>query len=234
MRRIFIFAGLMSLLLSTTACVSVNKLKEVDLENRDVAVMAAFPPNPIVHTNFWYASSGGRNPVVGAIRLGTAAAREVEANRVERKMRRALDNVDIAQIAAVQIMRQSADALGFNPVKRPSDADFVFDIKIDSYGIDAENFDSALRLFINGTVSIYDETRGGRRIWRDGLRIRERISRGVFASGGTGLGNIITARELADLDVAELEEGFKRLADVAAQSLSRELQQDYWESRRRR
>jgi hypothetical protein len=231
MKRFSPFAALF-LLLGISACVSVNKLKEIDLENRKVAVMAAFPPSPIVSTNFWYASSGSGSPLVDAIRLGTAAAREVEANRVERKMRRALDNVDVAHIAAVEILKESADALEFQPVRNARDADFVFDIKIDSYGVDAENFDSALRLFINGTVSIYDESRGGRRVWRDALRIRERISRGVFASGGTGLGNIISARELANLEPEELEEGFKRLANVAAKSLARELQQDYWQSRR--
>lgn len=234
MKNYIYFSFLLIGLLGISACVSVNKLKEVDLENKKIAVMAAFPPRPIVHTNFWYASSGGGSPIARAVRLGTAAVREVEANKAERKLRRALEQVDIAHIAAVQIVKESADVLDFQPVRSPKDADFVFDIKIDSYGIDAENFDSALRLFINGTVQIYDESRGGRRIWRDALRIREQISRGIFATGGTGLGNIISARELEKLDEQELEEGFRRLADIASQSLARELTHDYYESRRRR
>lgn len=212
-------------------CGPSHRLAEVDFAGRRVAVMAAIPPSPRVLSGPWGEGAVNlRDPIGSAMRLGTAAHKWEEARRAQARLDSAAQHVDVAEIVARRALLGSAEALGYNPVSDPRTADFVLDIRLSDYGLVADSFEGAVFFAMQGEVVLRD--REGRRIWRRRLREREALRASVFGLPPAA-GNVVTARALARLSVAEMVEGLERLAAHAAERVGARLRRDAAGSRGR-
>lgn len=197
-----------------------------------MAVMAAIPPEPRVYSNFWLDSGSYErtHPLVIAARAGSAIAKGAQVRKAQARLDSALQYVDVPEIIARETVVNTADFMGLTVANRTKDADYILDLRIEQYGIDADSWQGATSMIIRGDVLIYENT-SKRAIWKKELYVRERLSPRMFGISPT-VGNIFTARDLSRLSAKEMETGFRNLSDFAAARISEVLREDYARSRK--
>lgn len=213
---------------------SSNRLKEYDFRDRTVSIMAAIPPAPQVFTDRYYdyASSYSRpHPAVVVARVGTAIAKEIQAEKAEARLDSALQQLDVSERIAKRTLVNAAKHLGYRPVSGVSKSDYIMDLRVRRYGINASNWNGAASLLIQGSVRMIDPNTH-RQIWKKEISFSERLTGRMLGFGGTAVGSIVTTRQLARLSVPELKNGFESLSDFAADRIAQELQDDYMRTRR--
>ena len=214
-----------------TGCGPSHRLSEYDFSDRSVAVIAAIPPGPRVASGPWgEAFVDLRDPIGSAIRVGTAAKKHGEARRAQLRLDSASAKVDVAAILARRALAGSAPTLALRPVDDPTTSDFVLDIRVYNYGLVADSYEGATYFAVEADVVLLDgATRAT--IWKDKLSEREVLTNTLFGLPPAA-GNVVTARALARLSVEEMERGLVRLAEFAADRVTRTLRADFLESRR--
>jgi hypothetical protein len=212
-------------------CSGTNRLREVDLRGRAVAVVAAIPPHPRVQAGDpAEAAVDPYDPVGSAIRVGTAAAKYHEARRAQARLDSAVARVDVADRIARRVLLDSAEQVGFDPVPSPDEADFLLDLRIHDYSLVADSFEGATFFALEGDVLLIDPY-SGRTLWERSVREREVLDAALFGLPAAA-GNVVTARALAQLTEAQMEAGLERLADYVAGRIVDRLRADYLYSRR--
>ena len=214
-----------------SGCGPSHRLRDYDFNGRSVAVIAAIPPGPRVLSGPWGESFvDPRDPLGTAVRVGTAAAKWEQARKAQARLDSAAARVDLAEIVARRVLTGSAPTLGLRPVDRPEDADFVLDLRVYDYGLVADSYDGATYFAMEAEVVLLDE-RTRETIWKEKLREREVLTHTLFGLPPAA-GNVVTARALARLSAEEMEAGLVRLAEFAADRVTRELREDFLDSRR--
>jgi hypothetical protein len=147
-------------------------------------------------------------------------------------MLEALSSVNVPAIVLDETSKGFASALEARLVDRGQNADYLLDLDIEQYGIQAPSWASAVSLHLRLTPSLY-HNRDGKIVWR-----RKNITIDVPASPqmfGTGqiLNDIVTAAVLSTLTVEQLEEGFRLLALESARAVISRLEQDFYRARYR-
>ncbi len=217
-------------MLLASGCGTSNRLSEVSLNGQRVAVTAAIPPHPRVQAGS-PAESGINpyDPIGSIIRVGTAAEKRRSARRAQARLDSVVARVDIADLIARRVLVESADALRFSPVSRPSDANLLLDLRIVDYALVADSFEGDTYFILLGEMLLLDPNTG-RELWHAKIEEREVLDASWFGLG-PAIGNVITGRALASLTVAEMETGLLRLSDIAAGFISERLRRDYARSR---
>lgn len=213
-----------------TGCGPSNRLREVDLAGRRVAVVAAIPPHPRVQAGS--PAEAGINPYdpVGSIlRVGTAADKRREARRAQARLDSVVARVDVADRIARGVLLRTADALGVAPADRPAGADYVLDLRIADYALVADSFEGDTYFVLLGDM-LLREASGGAELWRADIEERHVLD-GSFFGLPAAVGNVVTGRALARLTPAEMETGLLRLADLTARRVAERLERDYVRSR---
>ncbi len=207
-------------------CSSSNRLREVDLTGRRVAIMAAIPPQPRVQSGDpGEAAVNPYDPIGTAARVATAAAKYREAREAQARLDSAATMVDVADRIARRVLAQSANLTGFRPEPRPADADYHLDLQVVDYALVADSREGATYFAIEGHVRLLD-AHSGRQMWTRRLREREVLDGSVFGLPAA-VGNVVTARALARLTEEEMARGLERLADLTADRIVRRLREDY-------
>lgn len=225
----------LALLLATvlpvlSGCGPGHRLRDYDFNDRSVAVIAAIPAGPRVMSGPWSeAFVDPRDPFGTAVRVGTAAAKWDQARKAQARLDSAAARVDVAEIVARRALTGSAPTLGLRAVDRPEDAHFVLDIRVYDYGLVADSHDGATYFAMEADVVLLDE-RTRETIWKEKLREREVLTHTLFGLPPAA-GNVVTARALARLSAEEMEAGLVRLAEFAADRVTRELREDFLDSR---
>lgn len=229
--RALLLAALFAATASTLwGCSGTNRLREVDLRGRPVAVVAAIPPHPRVQAGDpAEAGVDPYDPVGSAIRVGTAAAKYREARQAQARLDSAVARVDVADRIARRVLLDSAEMLGFEPVGRPTDAAFVLDLRIHDYSLVADSFEGATFFALEGEMLLLDPA-AGRTLWAREVREREVLDAALFGLPAAA-GNVVTARALARLTEEEMTAGLERLADYVAGRVVDRLRTDYFRSR---
>ena len=225
----FVLIGLIAL--TALGCSSSNRLREVDLRDATVAVVAAIPPHPRVQSGDpSEAAIDPYDPVGSAIRVGTAVNKLREAREAQARLDSAIARVDIADHIARRVLLDSADLIGFEPVSDPDQAEFILDLRVYDYSLIADSFEGATYFALEADVLVLDPMRG-RQLWKRSIREREVLDATLFGLPAAA-GNIVTARALSRLSEEEMAEGLERLADYVAGRIVERLQHDYYRSRR--
>ncbi|MEZ4700523.1 MAG: hypothetical protein R2834_09350 [Rhodothermales bacterium] len=224
-----IYASLVLALLLGAGCHHTNRLAEYDFSGGSLAVQTIIPSRPGVFTSdfFFY---DRRRPLGLFVKLGTALIKEAEAERARVRMDSANQCIDVAAILHDRIHERSASYLNADPVDAIADADFLLDVRIRSYGIDAEAWDAGAYFKIEAEALLIDR-RGGRLIWETEFEETEPISPLLFGPH-SGLRNIITAAALSGLSVEEMTVALEQLAEFSADRITRRLQRDLYRMRR--
>lgn len=214
-----------------SGCGASNRLDEVALPGRRVAVAAAIPPAPRVQAGS--PAEAGVNPwdpVGTAVRRETSETKRRQAVRAQARLDSVVARVDVADRIARRTLARTATALGFAPAGRPAEADFVLDLQVRDYGLVADSFEGDTFFVLLGEA-VFLDARTGAELWRTDLEEREVVDNTVFRLPAIA-GNLVTGRALASLSAQEMAVALQRLGDVAAERISERLVRDYQRSRR--
>ncbi len=107
-------------------------------------------------------------------------------------------------------------------------ADYLLDVNVRDYGIDAEGWDAAARFFVNADAVLL-ETATGVEIWSARVRENQILTPQVIGQGRTTR-DVISAAALAILSVDELTRALERLSDYCADEITGRLRADLREA----
>ena len=213
-----------------TGCGPSNRLREVDLAGRRVAIVAAIPPHPRVQAGS--PAEAGINPYdpIGSIlRVGTALDKRREARRAQVRLDSVVARVDVADRIARSVLVRAADVLRVVPEGQPDGSDFVLDLRVADYALVADSFEGDTYFVLVGEMVLRDAATG-RELWQADIREREVLAGSLFGLPAV-IGNVVTGRALARLSPDEMATGLTRLADDVARRLADRLEDDYRRSR---
>lgn len=211
-------------------CGSSHRLHEVQFDGERMAVVAAIPPRPIVFTDgFGDARVDPDDPIGSFFRAGTALAKYAEVREAQARMDSALAEIDVAERIAAQTLLDGARHLGYIPVDRPADADYVLDLRVADYGLVADSWNAEVHFEVNAEMILVDR-RTRRTIWKERIRTTEPVT-DVPLGLGTSIGNVVTAAALSNLSVEEMVVALEHLADFTARQFTGKLRHDYYDSR---
>lgn len=226
-RTIILISGVL-FILTIVMCGSSNRLMEYEFNDRTAAAMMAIPPPAEVFTDSWFMVDGD-NIIETVIKLGTTIAKEVEVQKTRDKLDNALQEVDVAERIRERMLERCAKYLRYRPVDNPDDADFLFDLHMQHYGIEAKSWTASVHFKIDVKIYFIDNEKGIE-VWRKRVRERMPVTHDVFGLPGAA-GDIITAVSLSELSEEEMIAGFEHLADYTADQIARRLQRDFAKAR---
>jgi hypothetical protein len=228
MLRRAVVAGVV--LYASPACAGRHHLADYDYRGAALAVVSTYPPYPEVLTGPYFPDHS-RNPIHVIVKAGSRIAKEVEARRVRARLDTASRDVNVADRARDGIARRAARSLGARLVDEEEGADFLLEVRVRDYGIDAEDWEAAAHFFVEAQVELLDAA-SGRLIWKTRVRSRDPITPAIFGGRWHSVTrNVVTAAALADLSVEDLKRALEQLADYSADQVTRRLRNALEDSR---
>jgi len=203
------------------ACRGTGRLAEYDFQDRTLAVRSVIPPHPQVLTGPYF-TDWPANPVQAVIRAGTRIAKEVEASHVRARLDSAAAAVDIAGRLAGRAHDRAAFHLRAESTDDESSADFVVEVLVREYGIDAKDWDAAAHFYVDARLVLIDG-RDGTQIWDTRIKTHDPIAPAIFPGGAVR--DVVTARALAGQSVDEIRVALERLADYSADRITERLRE---------
>jgi hypothetical protein len=209
-------------------CGSSNRLKDYTFrELTAAAVMDA--PRPEVFTAS-FIDIDADDLFASVLHAGTALVKEITAGQAQARLDSAMIQVDVPRRVQERTLQRCSEYLHLWPVHDADGSDFLFDMYIESYGIDAESWDAGVSFQIDLKVSLLDNSTG-LEIWKTRVKEKQLLSRSHFYIDSYAAGNVITAIALSQLSTEDMAAGFQQLAEDTADRLARKLRQDYARSR---
>ena len=222
---ILVLALLLALLISCSS----NKLAHYELKDADIAAQTFMPPRANVFTDFSF-NIDPNNIVSSVLSVGTTIAREAQAVSARARLDSAMARVDVPAIIEEEVLLQAADMLNFRPVNEVDGADFVFNMDMKRYGIDASGWDVGTYFVVDSRVELIDNATH-RRIWKGRVQAREPLSARIFGLAYP-IENVLDAVALSQLSVEEMASGLEYLANLTADRIAEKLYRDFIKSRR--
>ena len=220
--------GTLVLLATLGSCTTVNRFGSYHVENAKLAASLQVPPEPRLDVNY-SVYFDANNPIGSAMSIGTNIAKAASATQAEARMRDALDAVNVPNIVLDESSRACARAMDSRLVETRRSSDFLLDLEIREYGINAESGNGAVYLRMSLVARVY-ETKSGELVWRRNISVNDRASPSMFNAFDV-VGNVVTAGVLSNMTTDQLERGFERLASESARSVARTLERDLYSKR---
>lgn len=214
--------------LTVVGCGARHRLAEYTFRDLTAAALVS-APGPEVFTGS-FIDVVEHDLISSALRAGTTLAKEVTASQAQARLDSAMIQVDVPERMKERMLQRCSEFLHLQPTPDYEGCDFLFDMYIDSYGIDAESWESMVYFQIDLKVYLLDNTTG-LEIWKAHLKRRQPLSRAIFDTGFPAAADVISAITLSQLTVEEMVTGFQYLADEAADHVVRKLRKDYAKSR---
>jgi hypothetical protein len=214
---------------SALGCAHGNRLAEFDYRDRAVSVVSDLPRRPEVLTGPYFMGGPSGDPLRDLVRVGARIFREAEAIAIRDRLDEAATRVDVGLVLEDNALDRTARYLGADPVARGSDAEYVLEIIVIEYGIDAEAWDAAAEFYIEADAALLDEA-SGTEIWRAEIEARDPIGPAIFG-GPSAVRDIVTAATIADLSVEEIVDVLESLADFSARVITDQLRDDLRDAR---
>jgi len=201
------------------ACRGTGRLAEYDFREHTLAVRSLIPPHPQVLTGPYFIDWSA-NPVQAVIRAGTRIAKEIEASDLRARLDSAALAVDLSARLADRAHERAAFHLRANQTEDERTADFVVEVLVREYGIDAKDWDAAAHFYVDARLVLID-ARNGTQVWDTHINSRDPIGPAFFGPGAVR--DIVTARALAGQSVEEIQRSLERLADYSADRITERL-----------
>jgi hypothetical protein len=200
-------------LFAGTACSSKQRLREYDFRGRSLGLVTFGPAHPEVLGGMALRVDAD-DPLESLVRIGSEAAREVQAQRVRPKLTEAASRVDVRGRIGQRTLEHGARHLRATPVAGTHAVDYELEIRIRRYGIVAASWTAPAYFLVDAEMTLLDGGTG-RRIWRTRLRQRDPVQPFAVA-GNRNVTNVVTAVALANMSTQEIERALELLADYAA------------------
>ncbi len=221
--------GLVLLAAAAVGCTTVNKFDEYRVEGATVAVTMRKPPLPTLDVGY-NLTLDPKDQLRTALSIGTTLIKAYEASKIEPLMNEALTTVDVPTIVQREAYTACLAALDAISDGSRFGADYLLDLDIREYGIDADSPWGAVSLNIRLTAQLFHNS-SGELVWRRDFSIKKRASTDMFGALGEAAGNIVSAAALSNLSEQDLAAGFEQLALNAARSIASTLEDDLYEAR---
>ena len=215
-----------------TACGGGHELERYSFAGATIAATDYAPPAPSVWTGSY--ELDGDDAITAVVNAGASVAKEVEARRARVRLDSAAALVDVRGRMTGRTLRRTARYLGATPVEAtgataPTDADYLLEIYVRQYGIDARGGGPA-RMFMKVEAVLLDR-RSGHEVWNVEVDSHDRLTPSV-RHGGELPADIVTAGTLHTVTVEQLESSLVELIDFTADYITNELREDLRDVRR--
>jgi hypothetical protein len=219
-------------LLAAIACGGPgHHLDEYAFANRTMALVVLDSPAPALLTP-GYGVRGSDDVIAVVARAGSSVARDVAGRRARARLDSATSRVHIADDLARRTLERTSRYLGLRPVPGASEADFLLEVRLRNYGIDARS-ESAAYLFTNAEAVLLDR-RSGREIWNAEVRGSDRLTPAVRGTASVpGMGGVITAGTLHSVSVADFQGALDQLVTLSSNRIADDLRAALRDVRRR-
>jgi len=217
-----VLALVASLLL--TGCGPKHRLGAHEFRDRSVGVVSHLPRRPEILSGPYFLGGLTGDPVRDVIRVGARVYREVETRGVRERLDAAVTRVDVGHVLGEHTLERAARYLGARPVESGDDSEYLLELVVVEYGIDAESWDAAAHFYIEADATLlFGPT--GEEIWRKEIDAREAIGPHVFGPG-RAVRDVVTAASLADLTVEQMVVALESLAQFSGRVITDELRED--------
>lgn len=210
-----------------TACGGGHELERFSFAGSTLAVVDYAPPDPALWTGGYDVE--GDDVITAVLDAGSQVAKDVEARRARTRLDSAASQVDVRERMSQWTLERAARYLGAAPVQDPATADFLLEVYVRQYGIDARG-DRPARLFMNVEAVLLDR-RSGHEVWTVEVDSHDRLTPSV-ATGSSVPIDIVTAGTLHTLTAEQLRTELAGLTDFTADYLTNELRKDLRDIRR--
>jgi len=205
-----------------------HHLGDYTFANRSMAMISVAQPSPGLRTA-GYDLDRAEGLTDAMIRAGMGAAKDVEARRARARLDSATYRADLPGELAKRTLGRTSRYLGVRPVESAETADFLLEIHMHSFGLDARS-SSAAYLYTNAEAVLLDR-RTGREIWNVNVRGTDRLTPRVRGAAGIP-GTIITAGTLHTLTVADFQDALDQLMSLSSNLIADELRASLRDVRR--
>lgn len=200
-------------------CGGGHHLAEYPFSSRTLAVVYIAPPSPELLTSY-YDLTNSQNPLEAVVRAGADVAREREGRRANARLDSAADRIDIPAVLAQRTLTRASRYLGTRPSTDENQADYLMEVRMERFGINAKA-DEAAYLFTFAEAVLIDR-RTGREIWNVNIHGRDRLTPYVESTSRIP-GSVITAGTLGSVSVADFQGALNQLMDYSSNLITDEL-----------
>jgi hypothetical protein len=211
--------ALIVVIASAVACGGGHHLAEYPFSTRTLAVVYIAPPAPVLLTSY-YDVRTSQNAIEAVVRAGADVVKEREGRRASARLDSATARVDIPGVLAKKTLERASRYLGTRPIADEHQADYLMEVRMDRFGINAKA-DEAAYLFTYSEAVLLDR-RTGREIWNMRVHGRDRLTPYVVSSNGIP-GTVITASTIGSVSVAEFQGALNQLMDLSSTVITNEL-----------
>lgn len=201
------------------ACGGGHHLAEYPFSSRTLAVVYIAPPSPELLTSY-YDLNKSQNAIEAVVRAGADVAREREGRRANARLDSATARIDIPAVLAQRTLQRASRYLGTRPITDENQADYLMEVRMERFGINAKA-DEAAYLFTFAEAVLIDR-RSGREIWNVNIHGRDRLTPYVESTSRIP-GSVITAGTLGSVSVADFQGALNQLMDYSSNLITDEL-----------
>jgi hypothetical protein len=196
-------------------------LNQYEFSDKTLALVYIEPPAPeLLHG--WYNLDVDGNAIQTVVQAGAKVAKEVEARRASARLDSAAQRVDVASRLAQRTLERASRYLGTRMVVPADGADYVLEIHMRSFGIDARS-NRATYLFTRAEAVLLDR-KTGREIWSEDVRGTDRLTPYVVGTRSVPSA-VFTAATLHTVTVADFQEALEQLTTYTSNLITNELRE---------
>jgi hypothetical protein len=211
--------GVCAIAAISVGCGGGHHLAEYPFSSRTLAVIYIAPPSPELLTSY-YDLGNSQNPIQAVVRAGADVAREREGRRANARLDSASARIDFPAVLAQRTLTRASRYLGTRPVTDENVADYLLEVRMTRFGINAKADEAAYLFTFAGAVLI--DRRTGREIWNIKVHGRDRLTPYVQSSSPIP-GSVIAASTLGSVSVADFQGALNQLMDYSSNLITDEL-----------
>ena len=217
-----------ALLLAAAACGGArHHLSEYNFSDRSLALVVLGAPAPGLITGSYDLRTD--DVVELAAKAGSKAVKDVEARRARARMDSATGRMRLSDSLAKRTLDRASRYLGMRPVGSSTDADFLLEVHLRNFGLDASGGSTAT-LYTNAEAVLLDR-RTGREIWNVKVHGTDRLTPRVRGAGSVG-GSILAAGTLHTMTVEDFQQALDQLMTLSSNVVAEELRAALRDARR--
>jgi hypothetical protein len=217
-----------ALLLASSACGGPrHHLNEYTFADRSLALVVLGTPAPGIITGGYDLRT--EDVVELAAKMGSKVVKDVEARRARARMDSATTRMRLTDSLARRALDRASRYLGVRPTSSTTDADFLLEVHMHNYGLDASG-SGAASLYTNAEAVLLDR-RTGREIWNVKVHGTDQLTPRVRGTGSVG-GSILAAGTLHTMTVEDFQYALDQLMTLSANVVAEELRASLRDARR--
>jgi hypothetical protein len=196
-------------------------LNQYDFSGKTLALVYIEPPSPELLHGLYNLDVNG-NAIQTVMQAGAKVAKEVEARRASARLDTAAQRVDVSGKLAQRTLERASRYLGTRTVETSKGADYVLEVHMRAFGIDARS-NRATYLYPRAEAVLLDR-RTGREIWSEDVRGSDRLT--PYVSGTLDAPSaIFTAATLHNVTVAQFQQALDQLVTLTSNVIANELRE---------